>query len=305
MIPSNGGESSRKGNKRPLDVPPSTTSLYHPSIYRFYCRGAYFAHSKDKGSQGTCRGIKSRLELLSDMEMSTRADAIKNFTYMTDYELEDGNANDLNEQTKSILVSPALVYREDKNSKNRAEPLPEEELIKRQSWHCYGSTEVEYLVLKDPETGLQTISALAPRTEGLTIRKIITDDESLTSVAVGPINVVMQSSGIDTSDTNDDEVEKGHDVSRFPEEVPAKPSFVSLEAGQQAVTKVGDFSRRAAAQWVTNASWLAGTLQDEFPHRVYSAGEKIAAQLPRTVDQTIQYMGKIIDRYFGDDDGGD
>ena len=29
--------------------------------------------------------------------------------------------------------------------------LPEEELIKRQDWSCYGSTQIDYLLLKNPE----------------------------------------------------------------------------------------------------------------------------------------------------------
>jgi hypothetical protein len=33
------------------------------------------------------------------------------------------------------------------------ELLPEEELIRRQEWSCYGWTEVDYLMLKNVQTG--------------------------------------------------------------------------------------------------------------------------------------------------------
>lgn len=275
MLPSNKPKIARQRGKL-------ASNLYQPSVYRYTCRGAFFASSlaaaDNEQRRGTCRGLRSRIQLLSDLEMNTRQGALKDFTYMTDYELDDSDASDLNQQTKSILVSPALIYKSNKQEEDGELPLPEEEIIKRQEWSCYGSTEVEYLVLKD-KTGTEEIVGLAPQNSGLSVRHIRADEGSITSYAVGFLNVVVDSGPVVEDETN-----------KTPEEVPERPSQDTMEASRDAIERMFTWSGKFATHINHNAHWLVGTLQDDFVGRTYQAGEKIFAQLPKTVDRTSKFI---------------
>lgn len=274
----------------------SSATLYQPSIYSYKCRGAFFLSSEDHGSEGTCRGLKSRLKLLSDIDPDTREGAIKNFTYMTDYELEEADANSLNQKTKSILVSPALIYK-DKSGKASQSQLPEEEIIKRQRWSCYGSTEVEYLVLKDLESEKEHIAAVAPRNVGVSVRKIEADEGSITSIGVGWLNIVVDAGPSFTAEEEEQEA-------RPPavEEVPPRPSPVTIANAKSSISNFVDFSIKVGEQMKANVSWLGENVQDDFPSRTYEAGKKIYANVPRTFERTVGFMGKLIQRWRDDDD---
>lgn len=300
MLPNRKGSNSSNDSRNRKNS--TKNRLYQPSIYRYYCRGAFSADSRNVGSTGTCRGLKSRLELLGDMELSTRADALSNFTYMTDYELDDGGSEDLSEQTKSILLSPALVYK----SKRDKEKTPEEELIKRQEWKCYGSTEVEYLVLKDADSGESTVAAVAPRTSGVSYRSISTTNESLTSAVIGPINIVLQSSGSGAdSDLHEEDDNAAESIAAARPEVPPKPSESAIEVGKDTIKGITRFGGLVAKAWWQQAQWFYGTIQDDFPNRVIQSGQRIAQQYPSTVISAYRYFSKTLNRYFGDDDESD
>jgi len=337
--------------------------VYQPSIYSYNCRGAFFLSSEERGSEGRCRGLKSRLQLLADLDPSTREDAIKSFTYMTDYELDEDDSDpassSLNQKTKSILVSPALIYKEDgtaaatssagasagkdagsRNSDAKSpipttpsSTLPEEELIKRQTWNCYGSTEAEYLVLKNRDTGHEHIAAVAPRNFGVSVRKIEANEgSSITSIGVGWLNIVVdagptfvEESEVDGAKAADDqqriqsqqqsrqqpqqEQEQQHDRPMMPEEVPPRPDSTTLRRAKDSVGKFVDFSGKVAVQMQSNVNWLYHNLQDDFPSRTYAAGQRISNQIPKTVDRTASFMGKMLGRWTGeggddDEDGG-
>lgn len=306
------------------------STVYHPSIYSYTCRGGFFVSSEDQGREGSCRGVRTRLELLADMEPGSRENAIKSFTYMTDYDMDDEDANTLNQKTKSILVSPALIYKEQGDESQKSAPLLEEELIRRQSWSCYGSTEVEMLVLKDEEKGSEHVAAIAPRNVGLSIRKIETDDGNISSIAVGWVNIVVDTglieeeghgqqhsaqpqrhptAPVDPESTKHgqqtlqaDEAMGSNTLSPATPEVPPKPSQDSIQRAKVHLTRFCDFSLKVGDQMKHNVIWLSDTLQDDFPSRFMSSGKKIVAEMPKTIDRTSRYMCKMYDRWVGDDD---
>jgi hypothetical protein len=319
------------------------------------------------------------------MDASTRDVAIKNFTYMTDYELDEdddpqqgggtstttgaGGTNGLNQKTKSILISPALIYKEKvesssastapnnrnkSNHKNRqystikmpstpsssaSATLPEEELIKRQKWSCYGSTEVELLVLQNASTGEEHIAAVAPRNVGVSIRKIDADDGSITSIGIGWLNIVVDAGpAFLEEDDDDEEVERadprGHrhrdDAKDSPssrnqqggaarqssnqqrqqegrpsEDVPPRPSQQqdSIARTRTQLKRYYEFAGKVGEQMKVNVSFLRETLQDDFARRSTAAGNKIVANLPRTLDRTAAFFHKMIDRWTGSGGG--
>ena len=306
----------------------TATNIYHPSIYSFKCRGAYRLSSQDLNREGVCHGLRSRLELLADIEPGSRDNAIKSFTYMTDYDLDESDANSLNQKTKSILVSPAIIYKEPGKNEGAisSAPLLEEELIKHQEWSCYGSTEVDVLILKNEAQGTEHIAAVAPRNVGLSIRKIETDDGNISSIGIGWVNIVVDTGIVveehdpqssqeqrpnahstpgkaqDAMSANDD-----NPLSPATPEVPPKPSASSLEGAKSFLLNVYAFSFKVADQMQTNVTWLSDTLQDDFSSRCVTSGKKIVAEMPQTVNRTASFMGKMYDRWVtgeGDDDNG-
>jgi hypothetical protein len=325
--------------------------------------------SMDQFSEGKCRGLQSRLELLADMDDSTRDVAIKSFTYMTDYELDDDDGvdpagpgggseasapggNGLNQKTKSILISPALIYKEkieptNSNSQQTPVPpkkaaielpssttgLPEEDLIRRQKWSCYGSTEVELLVLKNLSTGNEHIAAVAPRNVGVSVRKIDADDGSITSIGIGWLNIVVDAGPSFLDDDEDDEDVEGvpnderdrqsnplnsrsplpqqkdsdqlaPSSSPSPEEVPPRPSQDSIVRTRAQLKKFYEFVGKVGDQMASNVNFLKDTMQDDFVKRSIAAGHKIVDNVPRTVDRTATFVQKMLDRLTGNG-GGD
>jgi hypothetical protein len=284
--------------------------VFHPSVYRYTCTGALFLSSENTGSEGTCRGLKSRLELLSDLQISTRDGAIRDFTEMNEYVLDGDSADSLDQKTKSILVSPALIYKDD-TAEGKNELLPEEELIKRQEWSCYGKTEVEYLVLKDPKSGNERISALTPRNNGLSIRKIEADSGSITNIMVGWLSIVLDTSFFQESSTpeinNNDTNKKGSMDERSPvNERTPQPTPDTLDTAKWAVGKMYTVSLKMVDHMQGNAVWLSQQVQDDFPQRTAVAGQKIVGNLGNTVEKTFKYMGKLSTQLWrrgeGDDD---
>jgi len=285
----------------------------------------------------------------------TRAEALKRFSSMTadfdGYEPEDFGADmggvggsDLHQQAKTVLISPALIYKDksasikstpptaDENNKKQQpvnpivakdhDTLPEEELIKRQEWSCYGSTDVEYLVLQNVSTGEKKIAAVAPRNTGFSRRTIESDDSirSITRIGLGFLDIIHDNNSIVTPTAPEQEhhhpsspsLDKGEaeDGARTPTpEQGPRPPIVLLEnalaTAKATAWRTYEFSGLVGQHMQMNAQWLSENVRDEFPSRTYHAGEKIVAQLPKTVDQTFGTMSKIISSLFEDDDDDD
>ena len=344
----------RRNNKPPAasqqQAPPNNPPRYNPAIYTYICRGAFHATSLDSHEGGVCNGFKSQLEVLynEQQESLTRAEALKRFTSMNaEFELDptagghDHGGDDdmygggLHEQTQAVMISPALIFKdqdlmdqqepiEDKNQRkapvvvnpllNQHNILPEEELIHQQEWHCYGSTEVEYLVLEDIQTGERKITAVAPHNTGISRRTIESDDaiRSITRIGLGWLDIIHDnhhvvtaqpsttSSTTDaTNSSADDDPESLTTQSFTPDEI--------WTTVRDTVQRTYQFSTTVAEHMQWNSLWLYENVRDDFPRRTYQAGEKIVAQLPHTLQQTATSMRQIVGMITGmtDDDDDD
>ena len=296
--------------------------LYEPSIYTYTCRGVYYASSENTPHEGICRGFHSRLELLSDLERNSRKGALEDFTYWAAGGDMEGAMSDLDEggepldeKTKSVLVSPALIYKDLPGNKKKDadaviekdELLPEEELITRQNWTCYGSTQVDYLLLRDPKSGQEKIAAVAPRNNGLTIRKIEAEPgNSVTCIGLGWLSIVMDSVSLsDTPQQPNKENNTDEATAATPEEVPPKPNMDTLATAKASANRTIQFASKVGEHMKSNVSWLWGTLQDDFPARTWSSGQRILHHIPVTVDRTAGFMKKMVGRMIFDDDHHD
>lgn len=139
--------------------------MYNPSIFRYKCVGYLQLNSELKGSPGICHGYQSRIERVANMVPDTREEAIKKFldaaSDMGTYVDSDDDTSD--QKVKEIYTSRTMIYKaiplegsNDKDNDSRAKiikspksTLPEDELINKTEWSCWGSTSVHYLLL-DP-----------------------------------------------------------------------------------------------------------------------------------------------------------
>lgn len=159
MSHSGNSSSRRLKSLQKLQAGKEGEQLYNPSVFRYKCIGYLHMNSENKGSYGTCRGFQSRLERVANMVPDTREGAIKKFldassdlgTYVDSDDSSD-------QKVKEIYTARTMIYKEDNKWKDdktpriqavKPSPFPEDELINKTDWSCWGSTSVHYLEL-DP-----------------------------------------------------------------------------------------------------------------------------------------------------------
>lgn len=228
---------------------------------------------------------------------------------------ETGGSSELddNNEGKSDNQRPGIFHPGRHSSSSLlslADKLPDEDLIAREEWTCYGSTDIEYLVLSDVDTKVSKIVAVAPRTTGVSFRTIQTDDSirKITRVGLGILDIVHDNNSILVEEDEEDhppheEEDKAavHSAGTM-EEVLPRPQMDTLYSAQQSLKRTYEFSKKTAEHAKFNVEWLVSNLRDDFPARTYTAGQKIVAQLPKTVDLTLDIMTKLVRRLIGNDD---
>ncbi|GAX14661.1 hypothetical protein FisN_11Hh200 [Fistulifera solaris] len=319
--------------------------LFEPSIYTYTCRGSYFVSTTQPTDQreGTCKGLRSRLELLSDLDVNTRKGALEQFTVWAAggdpseagfAETQEGV--EMDPQAMSVVVSPALIFpdamsktvidaakkadkkkgkkhdaiiesADDSNtitSIDSSSRLPEEELIKRQDWGCYGSTQVDYLLLKNPETGEEAIAAVAPRNHGLSIREIRADQGvNISCYGIGWLSFIIdwKSDTEETATSNNPQPEANSAV----EEMRHKSTADALASAKQSALYAANFTSKVGEHMVANVSWIIQACGADFPARTLATGKDILHEMPATIERTGKFMGRlvgrIVDDLFGDD----
>ena len=301
-------------------LPKKDHRMYLPAVYRYSCQGAFSASSLDHGSTGHCRGVRSQMEHLLDMNPSTRAEAITNFT---------GEGVDVDDDVGLIedgRPNPALVYPPSHAPTTPAvnkdmEEIEDDTKILRETWTAFGSTEVECLQLTDLKTGRTEIVAVSPYNAALvSSRRIEMKDRTVSSTELGIGPYKMQfliESGVMRDDLDstssplenkkvEDKDEKT--TNRSTNEMPDTAIIPTMENAQEFYThsaaflgKMYTFSGKIVDKMHSNANWLYGNLQDDFPARTAASGRKIIEQMPKTVD----LFKKVFKQMCGFDDGDD
>jgi hypothetical protein len=219
----------------------------------------------------------------------------------------------------------------------------EEEVILEQDWTCYGVTTVEYLSLEDVRTGESTLTAVAPRNTGLSIRNIETDDHlrSLTRCSLGWIDILhdsnavlededneeMNEAGTNTNesksileglvDTTSNKNPKKADDGNVDEQIRQTPSILTelhipkdvetiIKISQEHLNRTFEFSKLVSTHMQNNVEWLYNNLRDDFPNRTAEAGKRLMIQIPKTFDGTVAALNKIVQQLIrGQDDDDD
>ena len=233
----------------------------------------------------------------------------------------EGNRSEAAAKNKSILVPPMLVHKDttsaatttlEKPGTTDAEKLDEtnkkepklvrrhpsttsyEELIEQEKWSCYGSTQVDYLLLKNVKTGDETVAAVAPHTMGLSVRSLQMDHDTTTTISsLGSFSVIL-SKEVEADNDEEDEEQPFESVQPF-------------EAVQASSERAFKFSTKVAEHMMHTLTWLYHNVQDDFPARTIASGKRIVHQIPKTAEQTASTLSMLVRRmaeqwWDGDDD---
>lgn len=261
------------------------------------------------------------MELLGDFEISSREKALQLFDVQRGFEDDHGSAQEetaggedfpVEPRTRELLVSQSLVFKEPNKQPSNGHfssskgTLTDQDYIKHQEWSCYGSTQVSCLVLKNIHTGHEKVAAIVPRNSGLSVRTILTEDNSITNISIGVLNILIDSDAREIPNDKDAQQQQRSssedDNLATPEEVPPRPRQDTVAEAKEWTLRTTAFAGKILQHMQGNASFLYQNIRHEdFVARTYASGERIAHQLPPTVLRTTKFMGKLLRMAFGND----
>jgi len=99
----------------------NTTNLqedtFYPTIFRYKCRGAFFATSDEPGSKGICRGIQTQLKHVRDLKRCTEQESIdiflqatSNSWYQSTASTTKNEENAMTDEDGDVNLPPAVIY---------------------------------------------------------------------------------------------------------------------------------------------------------------------------------------------------
>lgn len=297
--------------------------MYLPAVYRYSCQGAFSASSLERGSTGNCKGIRSKMEHLLDMNPSTRTQAISSFTGGDGVDTGDEIGLIEDNRPNPALIYPRMPFPLNQSHKKVTDE-EEDTKVLRETWTAFGSTEVECLQLTDLKSGHTEIVAVSPYNAAIvSSRKIEMRDRSVSSTefGIGPYKMqFLIESGVVRDDLEEDFRFEKQDQKEKNEKKPTHPSIDPAEQQENSITpinmdsvdklyasssvflgKMVTFSGKVVDKMQSNAQWLYGNLSDDFASRTVASGKRIIHQMPKTAT----LLTKVIKQVFGQDDGRD
>lgn len=181
-------------------------AIYQPSIFRYNCRGRFFASSDDPGSNGICHGIQSQLQHVRDLHPTVSKEECLQTFLRRYYRNPTAPYNSI----EDVLEVPAILYpivTQPEPESRTATATPTATATANNSntdasnhddglWHdwvSYGSTNVNLLVLRNTVDGTEETLAIAPVNEfGFEIRDVGQDGEMISAVGVGRYQVLTE-----------------------------------------------------------------------------------------------------------------
>jgi hypothetical protein len=302
----------------------NSPQLYHPSVFRYTCRGKLSLNSDLLGSAGTCRGIQSHLEHVDNWTLVTREEAIQVFSQQaaspTAAAAATADSSESNTAAahamQTALDSQVLIYPPAKNNgktptTNSKEDIDEKKVqptihialppsnsiaMIEQKWYCYGTTEVDLLVLRPQGEKEEQIAALAPYcSPGFNIRDIpslsnpkIHDRTS--TLRLGYVEVVYQNI---FNPEDEDKLPKGtnndNDLSQPASDEQGQPQPQTNSYGK----KFFDSSGKIVTHMKLNANILKDAVSEDFPGRTLEASKRIVGEFGPTLDSMQKFGAKL------------
>ncbi|CAJ1955153.1 unnamed protein product [Cylindrotheca closterium] len=283
-------------NRRRRTVPTdSSVPLYHPSIFRYTCRGKFSLDSR-VSSAGVCKGIQSKLEHVDHWRLTTKDEAIRVFEHKSGeheapsrgptFDQQDNNTAAA-QSLELVDVSNVLVYPSNEKEEGKSSPKDG----RQEKWRCYGSTEVDLLVLRPQGSKEETIAAIAPYcAPGSSVRDVSSPSLGLdrtTTIRLGVLEILYQSSLAE--DDNDDPI--ADDERKKP--VPAQTQAANPDAPRFPIRFLNS-ANTVMKQMKINAHTVYQATQEDFPERTMSASRRVVNEFGKTIDRTTSLMKRVI-----------
>lgn len=209
-----------------------------------------------------------------------------------DNDKDDGKKEKKKDEDKK---EHTIVEKNKKNSKQSTSSPPEQ----KEEWTCYGSTEVDLLVLRPHDSNNETIVGVAPYSSpGVTIRDITSPtlgQERTTTIRLSILEILYQNTvspedmmdDLNHGQNTKDPLSSSSDQSSSSDD--KKPGRLPL-----APSKVYASSRKIVHHMKLNAELLYSSFQDDFPGRTWQASQRIGNEVEKTVSRTYDTVKRVV-----------
>lgn len=304
---------------------------------------------RSKASAGVCQGIQSNLEHIDHWRLSTREEAIKQFEYKSslgigsgedDYyastgsEHSNGSGASSAHAEQAVYLSNVLLYppssMEDEHQNDNADKPKGKNEIKetmfsrknadgsttitpqQENWACYGSTEVDLLVLRPQNAKDESIVGVASYSSpGVTVRDLaisptnigIGSDtggrERTTTIRLGILEIVYATILEGGENTNREQENAGESTDSNGKK---KMERETIKGWISAPTQVVASGKKILNHMSINGKILYESAQENYPTRTYEASQRITNEFRKTWNRTTDLMKKAASFVlFGDD----
>lgn len=294
--------------RRRTSATDSSAPLYHPSIFRFTCQGKFSLDSRVQ-SAGVCKGIQSKLELVDHWRLTTKDEAIRVFEHKNDvHEAPSAGGATFEQQENStaaaqslelVDVSNVLVY---PRAKKEGE-MPLQDDGGTEKWKCYGSTEVDLLVLRPKDSKEETIAAVAPYcSPGSSVRDVSSSSlgmDRTTTIRLGVLEILYQAN---VAEEEEDDPIADDNNKQVPASQSSNQEVATKSDGKGFPTRFWNSSNNVLMSMKINAQLVYHATQEDFPERTVKASGRVVNEFSKTLQRTTSLMKRVL---FWDWDGGD
>jgi hypothetical protein len=296
--------------------------------------------------------MQSNLEHIDHWRLSTREEAIKQFEYKSslgiasgedDYYSSSGGQHSGDPGASSahaeqaVYLSNVLVYpqspsdgedRNDDGDEEKQTKQIKETMVSRkntdgsttitpqqETWYCYGSTEVDLLVLRPQNAKDESIAGVASYcAPGVTVRDLAVSPtnigigsdtggrERTTTIRLGILEIVyatvLDGYNGEENDNSSQEKPKGLVDSKINDTSRGETTKGWISAPMQVVSS----GKKILKHMSLNGQLLYQSAQENYPTRTYEASQRITNEFRKTWDRTTDLMKKVASfALFGDD----
>ena len=365
-----GGRTSASSSSSKLSKSPPTSTLVHPSVFRYTCTGKLGLQgdaSPGQARMGTCRGIASQLELVDHWRPMTYDEAVMQFQarelassaptptataggvdptsggsgsgggvkgpspsspgaaaasagalqavhisnvliYPPSSPGDDENDKDKKTKRKVVVgkkhsTPPSSKTTSNSDEEKQQQKQQQQQLEHREEWKCYGSTEVDLLVLRPQDSSNENIAGVSPYTSpGVTIRDVTSPtlgQERTTTVRLSILEILYQNT-MSPEDMMDD-LNSSSGSSNKNSKHAGSGDGEKKSGFAVGPSKVYESGKKIAHHMKLNADLLYSSFQDDFPGRTLEASQRIGNEFEKTVARTYNTVKRFASWAF---DGG-
>jgi hypothetical protein len=209
---------------------------------------------------------------------------------------ENSNDDNKNKQEKKIIK--AGETKPPTTPEGTTSPPPPQS----EQWRCYGSTEVDLLVLSPQNSNDDnTIAGVAPYTSpGVTIRDVESPtlgQERTTTIRLSILEILYQNTWTPEdllNDAKNGKKEGGHNAAPTTKPNQKQSSDDNKETtGTIGPSKVYASGKKILHQMKLNADLLYSSVQEDFPGRTWAASQHVGSEVEKTFVRTYNLIKRV------------